>query len=346
MARPLITSIQTLRSAPLLLLDLETEQGITGRACLFCYIPLAAALIARVLDELLGLVKGDRVAPNEIGVKVGKHFRLIGTTGVISMAVAGLDMASWDALAIAAGLPLVKFLGGSLKPIPAYNSNGLGLMNASACADEAEQLLEGGFRGVKLRLGYPTLEQDVQVARAVRKRLPNHFALMADYNQALALDEAIRRGLALDHEGLGWIEEPTRHDDYAGCAKIARELSTPIQIGENFSGPRAMMDAIAAKAADLMMPDLARIGGVTGWQEAASLAATSGIRVSSHLFPEFSVHLLAASPTCHWLEYVDWASPILAEPLSVVDGTVTPPNRPGSGMTWNKDAVSRYSVRI
>jgi mandelate racemase len=346
MARPLITSIQTVRAAPLLLVDLETEQGVTGRAYLFCYIPLAAALIARVVDELLGLVKGDRLAPLEIGEKVGKHFRLIGTTGVISMALAALDMACWDALAVATGVPLAKFLGGSLKPIPAYNSNGLGLMNANACADEAEQLLEAGFRGVKLRLGYPTLEQDLEVARAVRTRLPDSVELMTDYNQALSLDEALRRGLALDHEGLAWIEEPIRHDDYAGCAKIARELSTPIQIGENFSGPRAMMDAINAKAADFMMPDLARIGGVSGWQEAASLAATNGIRISSHLFPEFSVHLLAASPTCHWLEYVDWASPILVEPLAVIDGMVTPPNRPRSGVTWNDNAVSRYSMRI
>jgi mandelate racemase len=346
MARPLITSIQTVRAAPLLLVDLETEQGVTGRAYLFCYIPLAAPLIARVLDELVGLVKGDQVAPLEIGEKVGKHLRLIGATGVISMALAGLDMACWDALAVAVGIPLAKFLGGNLKPIPAYNSNGLGLMNASACADEAEELLEGGFRGVKLRVGYPTLEQDLEVARAVRKRLPDYVRLMTDYNQALSLDEAMRRGLALDREGLAWIEEPIRHDDYTGCAEIAAALSTPIQIGENFAGPRAMMDAVAAKAADFMMPDLARIGGVTGWQEAASLAASNGIRLSSHLFPEFSAHLLAASPTCHWLEYVDWASPVLAEPLAVVDGMVTPPNRPGSGVTWNKDAVSRYSIPI
>jgi mandelate racemase len=299
MARPLVTSIQTVRSAPFLLVDLVTEQGVTGRAYVFCYIPLAAALIARVIDELLGLVKGDLVVPSEIGVKVGKHFRLIGATGIISMALAGLDIACWDALAVAVGVPLAKFLGGNLKPVPAYNSNGLGLMNASACADEAEELLNRGFRGVKLRLGYSTLEQDLEVARAVRKRLPDSIELMTDYNQALPVDEAVRRGLALDHEGLAWIEEPIRHDDYAGCAKIAEELSTPVQIGENFAGPRAMMDAIAAKAADFMMPDLARIGGVSGWQEAVSLAATNGIRISSHLFPEFSVHLLAASPTCH-----------------------------------------------
>ena len=344
MARPLGTSVQTIRSAPLLLVDLETEQGVTGRAYLFCYIPIAAGMIAHVLDDLLGLVKGDRVAPLEIVAKAGQRFRLIGATGIISMALAALDIACWDALAVAAAMPLVNFLGGIQRTVPAYNSNGLGLMSAEACADEAEELLEGGFRGVKLRLGYPTIAEDLAAVRAVRKRLPDDVALMTDYNQVLALDEAVRRGRALDNEGLAWIEEPIRHDDYTGCAKIARELATPIQIGENFSGPRAMMEAVTVDASDYVMPDLARIGGITGWQQAASLAAIRGIKLSSHLFPEFSVHLLALSPTCHWLEYVDWASPILAEPLVVVDGTVTPPNRPGTGVTWNNDAVSRYRI--
>jgi len=344
MARPLGTSARTIRSARLLLLDLETAEGVTGRAYIFCYMPIAVGMIARVLEESLGVVKGDRIAPLQIAAKLERHFRLIGVAGIISMALAGLDVACWDALAAAAGIPLVKFLGGTLKPVPAYNSNGLGLMSPDACADEAEELLEGGFRAVKIRLGYPTLDEDLGAIRSVRKRLPAAIELMADYNQALSFDEALRRGRAIDGEGLAWIEEPIRHDDYAGSAKLAQELATPIQIGENFAGPQAMGAALAAGAADFMMPDLCRIGGVTGWQQAASLAAAGGIKLSSHLFPEASVHLLAASPTCHWLECVDWASPILSEPLRVVDGSVTPPNRPGTGVSWNEEAVARFRI--
>jgi mandelate racemase len=344
MARPLGTSARTIRSAPLLLLDIETAEGVTGRAYIFCYMPIAVGMIARVLEESLGVVKGDRVAPLQIAAKLERHFRLIGAAGIISMALAGLDVACWDALAVAAGLPLVTFLGGTVKPVPSYNSTGLGLMSPDACADEAEELLEGGFRAVKLRLGYPTLDEDLAAIRAVRTRLPAAVELMADYNQALALDEALRRGRAIDGEGLAWIEEPIRHDDYAGCAKLAQELATPIQIGENFAGPQAMAAALAADAADFMMLDLCRIGGVTSWQQAASLAAAGGIKLSSHLFPEASAHLLATSPTCHWLEYVDWASPILSEPLRVADGTVTPPNRPGTGVSWNEEAVAHYRI--
>lgn len=339
------TSAVAVRSAPLLLVDLETEEGITGHTYLFCYMPLGAQLIARALQELVALVKGDAIDPESIAAKLFRQFRLIGAQGVIWMAMAGLDVACWDALAQAAGLPLAAYLGGAPKPIPAYNSNGLGLMSPEACADEAEQLLEGGFRAIKLRLGYPTLEADLAAARAVRKRIPGDIAIMTDHNQALSVEEALRRGRALDGEGLAWIEEPIRHDDYAGCAEIARVLTTPVQIGENFIGVHAMEAAIAASSADLLMPDLIRIGGVTGWMQAAAIAAAKGIKLSSHLFPEVSSHLLAVTPTEHWLEYVDWAAPILEEPLSLANGTVTPPNRPGTGIRWNEDAVKRFQAR-
>jgi mandelate racemase len=260
------------------------------------------------------------------------------------MALAGFDVACWDALSVAAGLPLASYIGSQPRPIPAYNSNGLGLMSPEQAADEAEALLEQGFRAVKLRLGRATAEEDLVVVRAVRRRLPDTVALMTDYNQALTVTEAIRRGQALDGEGVYWIEEPTRHDDYAGCARIAAALKTPVQIGENFAGAPAMATALAANACDYVMPDLERIGGVTGWQRAAALASAAGIEMSSHIFPEVSAHLLAATPTCHWLEYVDWAAPILAEPLRIVDGMAQVPERPGSGVSWNPDAVKRYRI--
>ena len=143
---------------------------------------------------------------------------------------------------------------------------------------------------------------------------------------------------------LYWIEEPTRHDDYAGCARIAAALATPVQIGENFAGHRQWLAALAKDACDYVMPDVERIGGVTGWQRAAAIASAAGIEMSSHIFPEASAHLLAATPTCHWLEYVDWAAPILAEPLRISEGMAMVPNQPGSGVSWDEDAVKRYRI--
>jgi mandelate racemase len=342
MRRPLGTSAQMVRTAPLLLVDLETEQEVTGRTYLYCYLPMAAKMIAHALDESLAVIKGDEVDPRRIGAKLGRYFCLVGASGIVGMALAAVDVACWDALAAAAGTPLVRYLGGNPGAIPAYNSNGLGLMSPEAAANDAEQLLEGGFRAVKLRLGHAALADDLAAVRAVRKRLPGGVELMADYNQVLSVEEALERCHALDQEGLAWIEEPIRHDDYAGCARLAQELATPIQIGENFLGPQAMAAAVAANATDYMMLDLFRIGGVSGWREAAALAFHPGIRLSSHLVPELSVHLLSITPTRHWLEYVDWATPILAEPLRVINGTLTPPNRPGMGIRWDAAAVARY----
>lgn len=344
MKRPLGTSAATIRDAPLLLIDLETEEGVTGRAYLFCYVPVAARAIAAVLEEVLRAVKGDRVRPAELWTKLSGRFRLIGVQGIVRMAMAGFDVACWDALALAASQPLVTLLGGVSRPVPAYNSNGLGLMPVEKLADEAEALAEGGFRAVKLRLGYATLEEDVAAVRAVRERLPASVAIPVDFNQALSVDEAIRRGRALDGEGVYWIEEPIRHDDYRGCAKVAQALTTPVQIGENFSLPHAMEEALAARACDLVMPDLERIGGVTGWQRAAAVAAENRVPMSSHLFPEVSAHLLAATPTRHWLEYVDWADPVLAEPMRVERGDVIAADRPGTGIVWDKRAVEHYRM--
>jgi mandelate racemase len=340
------TSQQALRHVPLLLIDVETEEGVTGRSYLFCYLRAAQPAIMSLLGEIESLTRGTRADPAALAAKLMRRFTLIGVQGIVRMALAGFDTACWDAVAIAAGQPLVTLLGAEARPIPAYNSCGMGIKDdLGALAAEAETLLAmSGFRALKLRLGYRTLDGDIAAVRAVRKRIGDDVALMVDYNQALTLDDALARGRALDRENIYWLEEPIRHDDYAGEAELARELTTPIQIGENFSLPANMEVAISAGAADYVMPDLERIGGVTGWRQAADIAAAHNLKMSSHLFPEVSAHLLAATPTCHYLEYVDWANELLEEPLTIADGCAMIPQRPGNGMVWNKQAVARYRV--
>lgn len=336
------TSAATVREAPLLLVNLETHQGVTGHAYQFCYRAAAAPAIMRFLDDILDAVIDKPVVPDELWSALTKRYTLIGVQGIVRMAMSMLDVAGWDALAKAAGVPLATLVGSSPRPVQAYNSNGLGLMPAAALADEAEQLLDGGFRAVKLRLGYPTLEEDIAAVRAVKKRLPDPVAVMVDYNQALTVGEAVRRAAALDREGIYWIEEPIRHDDFTGSAQVAAAAATPVQIGENFSQVHDMEKALDARACDYVMPDLERIGGVTGWRRASALAARANMPMSSHLYPEVSAHLLAATPTAHWLEYVDWISPLLVHPLKIVDGHAVVPEVPGTGLEWNDELVRRY----
>ena len=338
------TSAATVRAAPLLLVDVETEQGVVGRTYVFCYRRSGARSVAQVLQEAAELVAGEAIAPVAMAATLQRRYALLGVTGIVRMALSALDAALWDAVAVAAGLPLATLLGGMPRRIRAYNSCGLGLMSAQAAADEAERLLEGGFQAVKLRLGYATLDEDLEVTRAVRRRLPDHVELMVDYNQALSVDEALLRGRALQSEGVAWLEEPIRHDDHRGNAVIARALEMPLQIGENFNGPQDLELALDAGACDLVMPDVARIGGVSGWMQAAGVAAVRGTPMSSHLMPELSGQLLAATPTCHWLEYVDWADVLLQEPLRIEDGCAVVPDRPGVGMVWDEAAVSHHRL--
>ena len=338
------TSRGRITKAPLLLIDVETAEGVTGRSYLWSYFPQAMVAIASILKEVEERTKGERVVPAELWSSLTERFALIGVQGIVRMAMSGFDVACWDALATAAGVPLVRLLGGEPRRIPAYNSCGLGLMPADALADEAEQLLGRGFRAIKLRLGYPTLAEDLAAVHAVKKRIPDGVALMVDYNQALGLDEALARGRALDRENIEWLEEPIRHDDYSGAAMLAGVLSVPVQIGENFSLVSGMRTALDAKSYDLVMPDLERIGGVTGWLGAAALAAERKIKMSSHLYPETSAHLMAVTPTAHFLEYVDWADKIVQQPLEIVEGEAVIPDRPGSGIVWNKAAVEKYRV--
>jgi mandelate racemase len=340
------TSQAALTRIPLVLIDLETEEGVTGRSYLFSYLPAAVPGILGILGEVERLMRGERLDPVASWPGLSRRFMLIGVQGIVRMALAGFDVACWDALAVAAGQPLCRLLGAEPRPIPAYNSCGLGLTHdLPALAAEAQQLLELGFHAVKLRLGYPTLGEDIAAVHAVRAAIGESAAVMVDYNQALTREEALARGRALDAENVVWLEEPIRHDDYAGAAELARALTIPVQIGENFSLPAAMQTALDAGAADFVMPDLERIGGVTGWREASAIAAERRVPMSSHLFPEVSAHLLAATPTCHYLEYVDWADVLVREPLIIRDGHAIVPTRPGNGLVWDDAAVKHYRMR-
>jgi mandelate racemase len=345
MKRPLATSIAQVTTAALLLIDLATDQGIVGRSYLFGVARHHLPPLAKLVEAMAAMLEGDALAPFDIERKLRARYALLGVHNVILFAMAGIDMAAWDALAQARELPLVRLLGGTPRPIPAYNSKGLGIMETASVAREAVELVEEGFRAVKLRLGRAEARADLEALRAVKQAIGPGIVLMVDFNQALSVAEAIRRGRMIDDEGgVAWIEEPVRADDFAGCARVARELATPIQIGENFMGPEQMAQALAAGACDYVMPDAERIGGVTGWLRAAALAQAAGLEMSSHLFPEVSAHLLAVTPTAHWLEYVDWADAILAEPARLEDGRVLIADRPGSGIAWDEAAVKRYAV--
>jgi mandelate racemase len=343
--RPIVSKVGCYDDWPLILVDLYTEEGVVGHAYLEPYLKRSARYLVPAILDLAEMLKGQVIAPFQFFRSGVASLHLVGREGMSMIAVAGLDMAAWDALAKAAGMPLAVFLSGSLGQVPAYNSNGLWLTPPDTIGREAGELVEeGNFQALKLRLGRDRLQDDLSAIRAVRDAVGPDVKLMCDFNQGLSLGEALHRCHALDDVGLYWFEEPIVYDNIAGYAQLARELNTPVQLGENFYGPRALYQAIAAGAGDFVMPDLMRIGGVSGWLRAAAIAGAAGVPMSTHLYPEFAAHLMRVTETAHWLEWQDWADPVLKEPFPLRNGQLLIPDRPGSGIEWDESAVKRFAA--
>ena len=339
--RPVVARIATLTDWPMILIDLATEEGIVGRSYLEPYSIKAMRYLVPALHDFGEMLKGRRVAPFELYDAARKSLHFVGYEGMSMIAVSGLDMAAWDALAKAAGVPLCVLLGGSVGPVKSYNSNGLWLREPAAVAAEAIELRdEGGFTGLKLRLGRERIRDDLATIEAVRKAVGSDMHLMVDFNQGLNLGETLERCHMIDDLGLAWIEEPIVYDNFDGFAQLAAELKTPLQIGENFYGPRDLHKALQMKACDYVMPDFMRIGGVTGWLRSAAIAGAAGVPMSTHLYPEVAAHVMRVTETAHWLEWQDWADPILQKPYAIKDGLLHIPDVPGIGLEWNEDAVA------
>ena len=343
--RPVVARIAIITEWPVILIDLLTDEGIIGRSYLEPYVVKAIRYLVPALNDLGALLKGRRVAPIELFDAARKSLHFVGYEGLSIIAASGLDMAAWDAVAKGVNLPLCVLLGGSIGPVRSYNSNGLWLKDPEVVAEEALELrAEGGFNGLKLRLGRERVSNDLATLDAVRKAVGEEMHLMVDFNQCLDLAEALRRCHLIDDYDLTWIEEPIVYDNLDGCAQLAAELKTPLQIGENFYGSREMHKALQKKASDLVMPDFMRIGGVTGWMRAAALAGAAGIPVSTHLYPEVAAHMMRVTETAHWLEWQDWANPILQRPYEIKDGLLHIPDVPGIGLEWNEEVVEAHLV--
>ena len=342
MQQPHKTASGTISESPLVLTDLVTDDGTVGHSMIFTYTVAALKPTADLIKNLESFVKGEVLAPIEIADRFASRFRLLGLQGLVAMAVSAIDMALWDALARSHNTSLVRLLGGTEKPIPAYGAVGYDGAKGSACVAEGWAKL--GFKGVKAKIGYPTVKEDLEVVRAMRNAIGPEMAIMVDYNQSLTPPEAVRRLRALDEEGLTWVEEPVLAHDYQGHALVARETKTPIQCGENWWGTHDMRQAIEAHASDYMMPDVMKIGGVTGWLRAAALAEAHGIPLSNHLWPEISAQLMCATPTAHFLEYADWWNPVIAEPLRIEHGMALVQGTTGTGVAWNERAVDQFSA--
>lgn len=342
MDEPHRTASGVLAESPLVLTEIHTDAGVTGRSVLFTYTPIALKSVAELVISMAPLLEDQPLEPAQLEQQLNSRFRLLGTQGLVGMALAGIDMALWDAHARLHNTNLVKLLGGCETSVPAYGA--IGYDGETGSAKTAEKLAKEGFTGVKAKIGYPTVAEDLSVIHAIRAAIGADLDLMVDYNQCLSPIAAIERIRHLNDAGLTWIEEPTLAHDYKGHAQVREQSQAPIQSGENWWNILDLQHAFDNGASDFIMLDVMKIGGVTGWIRGASMAASRNIPVSSHLWSEISAQLLCLTPTAHWLEYCDWWNPLLKKPLVLENGMTQLDGVTGCGMDWKDDVAEKYRI--
>ena len=303
---PLLTASGALENAFLVLVTLESECGLVGHSYLFSPNQSLLPSLVHAANAAFKEVEGHFCVPEQLTDHLLAKFRLFGGTGILTMAVASIDMAAWDMLGLAVGKPLYQILGGATQHIHCYESSGLGIGSEASVIGQAEHFVNLGNSRMKVRLGYETVNEEVHLITTLQGTLGNQVELMVDYNQGLSVEQAFARCQVLDDHGLIWIEEPISAELLESASKLTALTKTPIQLGENLWSLTEVQRSLDLNASNYLMPDVAKIGGATQWLRSAKLASKAAIRVSSHLYPEISMHLLASIDNAHYLEYADW----------------------------------------
>jgi mandelate racemase len=338
--RPVVARIATITDWPVVLIDLYTEEVVVGRSYLEPYIVKSMRYLIAAEKTSAKCSRAVNWPPRALRHRseIPAFYRL---RRLVNHCCLGFGHGGVGRFGQGRRPTALRFVGWSVGSVRSYNSNGLWLQEPAAVAAEAIALRdEGNFSGLKLRLGRADVGDDLATIEATRKAVGDDIQLMVDFNQGLNLAEALRTCHLIDDLGLAWIEEPLVYHNFNGFARLAAELKTPIQIGENFYGVGDLCRALEAKACDLVMPDFMRIGGVTGWLRAAAMAGAAGVPMSTRLYPEVAAQVMPVTETAHWLEWQDWVYPILQQPYEVKDGLMYTPNVPGVGLEWDEGAVA------
>lgn len=346
LAKPVGTAIHAMRSVGCVLIDVRCDNGVVGQSYIFS---LNGDRV-RSLDEMVKGLAHFAVGrdPHDSGLvfaDIWKAISPMGHEGVTISALSAIDVALWDAVGRAADMPLHKMWGAWRDQVATYATSGLWLSESiDELLQDAQQFLDQGFNAMKIRLGRDQIADDVERVRAVRDMIGPDVALLSDLNQGRGPTQAIKLGRALEPFDLMWFEEPVATYDLQGHARVRAALDMPIASGESVFTRYGMQAMIDAGAADILMPDLQRIGGFSEFRRASASASANNLPVSSHFFTEQSLCLAGSIDNCISVEHCDWFSPLFNEEMELVDGMLVVPDRPGHGFTFNEEAVSRYLI--
>jgi L-alanine-DL-glutamate epimerase-like enolase superfamily enzyme len=346
LATPIRTSIHYVESIGCVLLSMDTDEGPVGEG-------LVWSLGTRRLDTLEAMIQSLAVKiigrdPHEhagLWAEMWGDVNFFGAKGITLFAIGAIDMALWDLVGKAHELSVCRLLGQCRDRVRAYHSGGLWVsMSIDELQAQARDFLGQGYRAMKMRLSKPSVGEDIERVAAVREAIGPDIDLMADANQGFTVNHAIRMGRALEPYNLVWFEEPVRAHDLAGSARVAAEIDTPIASGETEYARYGFRDMLERGSADVLMPDLERVGGITEFVKVAHMAEAFDIPVSPHVYTEQCLQLCGALNNINYSEFMPWFAPLYNESTELVDGDLLIPDRPGLGFTFNPEAIARMRL--
>ena len=330
-----------------LTVQIVTDDGIEGIGVTAFAGRLMRSLKAAVEDFGALIVGDDPLRSEAVMAKLRTASAPCGPGGMVTLALAAIDIALWDIRGKALGTSVARLLGGLRERVPAYASGAL--MRTSALKDvdrAAAALVEKGYHQMKTQMAVDGLTpaQEIERIRVVRNTVGADIALMVDINQRWSVHEAIAIGRQVEDLGLAWLEDPTVATDHQGLAKIADALTLPVCAGEYLYGIEPHRQSLAHHSVDIVMIDLLRVGGVTPWMKVAGMAEAFNRPVVSHLLPEIHVHLVAAAPNGLVVEYMPWTRRLFADPPMPGRGEMHVPAAPGLGLKFAPDLFEKYGV--
>jgi L-alanine-DL-glutamate epimerase-like enolase superfamily enzyme len=343
---PLVFNRPTNETLQFVTLELGTDQGLVGIGVTYFGGALDGALRLAV-ESLANLVIGDD--PTEVEAIAAKLRRAAGSAGpggIFTLALSAIDLACWDLKGKAVGQSVCQLLGGLRDRAPTYASGALVRgYPVEYLADAGPRLVDMGFRQMKMQCGSePTIGASVERVKVMREALGPDIDLMCDINQLWSVHHAIEVGKRVEEYQLFWLEDVTAHDDYAGLARIADALTTPIATGEYHYGIVPFRHLIEHRSLDIVMIDLVRVGGITQWLKVAGMAEAFNLPVVSHLIPEVHVQLISAIPNGLTIEYMPRLNRLFEEIPQIEDGKLVVPNKPGLGLAFDQAALRRFKV--
>jgi L-alanine-DL-glutamate epimerase-like enolase superfamily enzyme len=327
-------------------LELGTDVGLVGLGLTFFGGALTGALRVAV-DALAQLIVGeDPTRVEAIVARLRAAAGSAGPGGIFTLALSAIDIACWDLRGKAEHKSVCQLLGGLHDRVPTYASGALMREHPLDYLRQAgPRLVSMGFHQMKMQCGSETtLGASVERVRALRESIGPDVDLMCDINQLWSVDHAIEAGKRMEPFDLFWLEDPVAHDDFAGLARVADSLSTPVAAGEYHYGIVPFRHLLEARSVDIVMIDLLRVGGITQWMKVAGMAEAFNLPVVSHLIPEIHIHLMAAIPNALTVEYMPWTHRLFEEVPAVKDGHLVVPQKPGLGLSFDQAAIDQYQI--